>query len=430
VVPNRQHCLLSFFFFLSFLFWSTDSLASISDVACAADSECGVGKCIDLQCKCPPGYVNAPEAPCVSKMRRKDHETPFLLELFLGWIFPAGLAHEQLWQLAGIRLGVEGIAAFLGSGYYYAKHHWGITTAALSEHVELGERTLDLDQVYANVETPKVTYRNNKGAKILKALAITAGSLHAALWLLTTAGFGEAEWPDPNFKRAIHLDDGQKADLVIIGSKLAESAYVTLERFTAISCALKEGCVKGIGERRLLRFDSYIYNIGNGDFAFAFEDVIPEWSPCHQHFHAPEATAYFLKQELYNSSNSSVALRFGHKQGYCFRDTVQIAQNHSAKFGCGIPKLTRQYTQGITAGWADIYHKTLDCQFVDITGLPPGTYRLVLTVNPKGVYYQDEPENNITIVTVVIPPIDETRERTKEGVPVEAWVSKEYDEDN
>ena len=416
MVPDpRIRLLLSLSLLLSVLFFSIDSLASTSNTTCTTDAQCGAGKCnIDLQCECPPGYVNAPEAACVEKMQRKDHQKPFLLELFFGWIFPAGLAYELLWPLAGIRLGVEGLAGYLASGYYYETHR-RVALPLPTDSIELGTSSL---------------LPSSKCAKALKASAIAVGAIHVASWLATTIGFGELEWPDPNFKKAIHLDKGQKADLVIMGTKIAESAYVTLEHFTASSCALKEGCITGTGERRLLRFDTYIYNVGDGDFLFAFEDVVPEWSSCHKHFHAPAATSYFLKQELFNASNSTVAIRFGHKQGYCFRDTVQVSQNHSSKFDCGIPLLTRQYTQGITAGWADIYGKKLDCQWVDITDIPPGTYRLVLTVNPNALYYQDEPENNLTIVMVVIPPVNESLERTEAGVKVDSWVSKEYNQDN
>jgi hypothetical protein len=40
--------------------------------------------------------------------------------------------------------------------------------------------------------------------------------------------------------------------------------------------------------------------------------------------------------------------------------------------------------QGITAGWGDRYGADLDGQWVDVTGVAPGAYTLIITVNPEG----------------------------------------------
>jgi hypothetical protein len=40
--------------------------------------------------------------------------------------------------------------------------------------------------------------------------------------------------------------------------------------------------------------------------------------------------------------------------------------------------------QGLSSGWADIYQHILDGQWVDVTGVPEGDYRLSVTVNAEG----------------------------------------------
>jgi len=59
---------------------------------------------------------------------------------------------------------------------------------------------------------------------------------------------------------------------------------------------------------------------------------------------------------------------------------------------------------GIQAGWADVYTQDLDCQFIDITGVPAGEYYLQLTVNPDGLIAEADLQNNTAFVPLTIPP--------------------------
>ena len=58
--------------------------------------------------------------------------------------------------------------------------------------------------------------------------------------------------------------------------------------------------------------------------------------------------------------------------------------------------------QGIQAGWYDNYGSGLTCQWVDITGVPPGTYTLEVTVNPFGALKEGNYANNIASVSVTV----------------------------
>lgn len=138
-------------------------------------------------------------------------------------------------------------------------------------------------------------------------------------------------------------------------------------------CLVEEGCMRGLGTRFILAFDTYITNIGNQDYYIGEtpEDInTPSsqfiWDPCHHHWHYLGYAEYIL----FNSAG--VRLPIGSKAGFCVLDLICPPPTEK-KFNC-----TRM---GLTAGCSDVYDKTLDCQWVDITGIPPDDYTLVMRVN-------------------------------------------------
>ena len=52
--------------------------------------------------------------------------------------------------------------------------------------------------------------------------------------------------------------------------------------------------------------------------------------------------------------------------------------------------------QGISVGWADTYPSALDCQWVDVTDLPSGSYTLRLTVDPTDQFPESDEANDST----------------------------------
>lgn len=60
--------------------------------------------------------------------------------------------------------------------------------------------------------------------------------------------------------------------------------------------------------------------------------------------------------------------------------------------------------QGLSSGWGDLYDRTLDGQWVDVTGVPAGDYVLVVEVNVAGkVVEADDRWPNEARVTVRLP---------------------------
>jgi lysyl oxidase-like protein 2/3/4 len=57
-----------------------------------------------------------------------------------------------------------------------------------------------------------------------------------------------------------------------------------------------------------------------------------------------------------------------------------------------------------------VYTKSLDCQWLDITAVPAGSYVLEVTVNPDARITESSYANNVVRVPVVVP-LGNTRSR-------------------
>ncbi len=358
-----------------------------SSFKCTVNSDCNFGTCETGKCHCNNGYRDSTTAACDHEMPEFSKTTAWALEAALGWFFPAGWAHENLLPTMAVRLGIELAAVGMWLGYFYERDR------------PIGElRKENFDALGYFV-----------GANIFSAA-------HIIGWLYSSYFLAQYDVKNSVNAKAWHKDKGH-ADLTILADKVLDSVRITQNLFETSDCALVEECIDGPGERRLLRFDGYIFNNGTGDFVMGLENVKPVWSDCHQHYHGPDTANYFVEHTL-NYPNGTVhkTIKRGHKQGYCYIDSVNIKSNYPGKFGCGIPPFTRQLTQGITAGWADIYDSETDCQWIDITGLSAGNYSLSVVVNPRGTYYQDaDLTNNEAIVNVEIPEVDLKKERMRWG---------------
>lgn len=182
-------------------------------------------------------------------------------------------------------------------------------------------------------------------------------------------------------------------DLTVSEPALRQSARVTTTNFPSNHCAIVEGCVGGPGTRRLLRFDTVTPNLGPGDLFIGDPSGNPQmvFSECHGHYHFEDYADY----RLYDLQGNIVAR--GHKQAFCLIDLEPTAPGaRPAQFpDCGF--------QGISAGWSDVYGGNLDCQWIDVTGVPQGRYVLEVTINPARVIEEGSYNNNSARTEVTIP---------------------------
>ncbi|MBL4819222.1 MAG: hypothetical protein JKY15_08385 [Deltaproteobacteria bacterium] len=363
-----------------------------STFSCSNNTDCNHGTCVSGSCQCIYGYRDSTEAACDHKMAPINKTPPWALEAGLGWIFPAGWVNMGFKEAALIRLAVMGTSLGMWFGYMWHRDKY-ISDLRQENFKALGfvmGGTL-FGLVHVGAWVGSIIYLSTFDAKNKQSL----------------------QW------EAWGKNDGE-ADLVVLADNVQNSLRITQDQFRSDSCAIQEKCVGGSGERRLLRFDAYIYNAGKADFVTGLENIEPEWSECHQHYHGPDTVSYFVEQKLdHGNGTVTTTMTRGHKQGFCYIDSTNINSAKEGKFGCGIPPLTRQLTQGITRKWADIYSSDTDCQWIDITGIPPGNYTLMVTVNPKGIYYQDANlTNNLSILRVEIPAEDKIQERKGKGVRI------------
>ena len=164
------------------------------------------------------------------------------------------------------------------------------------------------------------------------------------------------------------------------------TVLITDDSFSGSDCEIVEGCVGGPGTRRLLRFDTVTENVGTADLDLGpvpppgVSSGIYVWSPCHMHHHVQGFADYVV------TDGSGGVVAVGRKQGFCIEDSEQVEAVPSHGYTCN--------HQGITPGWADVYSRYTACQWVDVTGVPSGTYTLSVTVDGSGALPDDDLSNN------------------------------------
>jgi hypothetical protein len=191
--------------------------------------------------------------------------------------------------------------------------------------------------------------------------------------------------------------DAPLPDLMAIPERTRDDMYFEEREFAPDSCALFEGCVGGPGLRRLLRFGVSTANVGNVDFEMGDPRETPElfqFSPCHGHFHFNDYARYALK----DADGNTIAP--GHKQAFCLLDSAIFVDwdptvRQFPRYGCQF--------QGISRGWYDSYGSGLDCQWIDVTDVPPGDYELEVRINPERAIAELDYTNNDLRMTVTVP---------------------------
>jgi hypothetical protein len=185
-------------------------------------------------------------------------------------------------------------------------------------------------------------------------------------------------------------------DMLVDGQYLRSTIEEDFIDVPTNSCLVSEACVTGTGRRRVVRFGTRIANIGNQDLVLgAPESGNPlwEWDPCHGHFHFEDYADYDLIE-----LSSQTTLPIGTKNGFCVLD-LEMWDPELATGNCS------QYTcenQGVSVGCADIYDSSLQCQWIDITGVAAGDYGLRVTMNPASRVPELDYSNNAATVNIRI----------------------------
>jgi hypothetical protein len=163
-----------------------------------------------------------------------------------------------------------------------------------------------------------------------------------------------------------------------------------------------EGCAEATSGVDLLRFAVASRNAGTADLVLGATECPspcsahplevcgnPEFicSPAAGHNHAHYSG--FARYELLDEAGQAFIV--GHKQGFCLQDQ-----------GCATPVYSCEF-QGISAGCEDVYNATLGCQYLDVTGVPSGSYTLRVTLDPFNRLPELDEVNNVVTLPVVVP---------------------------
>lgn len=112
----------------------------------------------------------------------------------------------------------------------------------------------------------------------------------------------------------------------------------------------------------------------------------------HDHWHVQEMMRY----DLWGGRGTFR----GAKVGFCFLDSDPWNLNLPGESGsyyrgswCANSPSALQNRMGISVGWGDEYEWYLAWQWVDITGLPSGTYTLRAKVDPYGFFLEENETN-------------------------------------
>jgi hypothetical protein len=203
--------------------------------------------------------------------------------------------------------------------------------------------------------------------------------------------------PPPNPEDPGNGPLGCDAPDLVVDGKWLDTIFTDI-MVSPATCELAEGCVGGIGWRSLMLFTVATPNIGSTDLVMGIPANHPDlyhYSDCHAHFHFDEFARYELR-------DGATLAATGHKQAFCMLDTASWAwPNAPTRFTCE--------NQGISRGFTDFYESGLPCQWIDITGVPPGEYTLKITLNqPRQdsalpLLNERDYSNNVFEVAVVLP---------------------------
>ncbi|MFM8981118.1 MAG: lysyl oxidase family protein [Planctomycetia bacterium] len=246
---------------------------------------------------------------------------------------------------------------------------------------------------------PPPTRSWRRSRRPLQGLAMRVATAVGCALLLACGGGSAPPFDDAG---GLLLRDGRtkgSVDFTVDPTRLQASARVIDRTFGSSECPVVEGTIEVSGKRRLLIFDTLVVNQGELDCVIGSPaNPQPPLSPsaftyhdCHGHYHMAGYAAYELR--LPDGSLAAV----GNKQGFCLVDFQRVM---------GAGGVTGQYTcafQGLQSGWADLYSANVEGQWVDVTGLPGGSYLLRVTINSLGLipevvdYYPNTIEVAVTL---------------------------------
>src|SRR5215211_1746705 len=209
---------------------------------------------------------------------------------------------------------------------------------------------------------------------------------------------------------------------------LPDLRMARLQNLQIKTCADTSGDCDFAGQRQL-RFDAIIVNVGPG--AMELRGRRPNTSTSmtvyqrifndaggyrertttaqmyfagdgHNHWHLKNLESYDLIR-LDNGRKVGTQA----KEGFCFSDNYPFGSSQAAYYtgstgNCGSKPDAQGVFMGLSRGWGDIYRTTTVDQFIGITNLKSGRYRLRATADKPNWFSETNNSNNFTWVDIRI----------------------------
>jgi hypothetical protein len=197
--------------------------------------------------------------------------------------------------------------------------------------------------------------------------------------------------------------------------------------------------VQNTGGREYLRLDNGIANVGAGPWHLHPQTVIAGeggtttaiqdiWSardgasdpggrvvcsfattefafhPAHNHWHIGSVARFSVQIATDDGRGGEIGAVFVNNLGvaqsfkttFCLIDWIKIEDNSKTPertyWACD---RTAPF-QGVSVGWIDQYHHSLEGQEIDFTGAAPGVYYLTVNVNDDGKFVESDRSNNLS----------------------------------
>jgi hypothetical protein len=123
----------------------------------------------------------------------------------------------------------------------------------------------------------------------------------------------------------------------------------------------------------------------------------------HNHWHVSSFVVATLYPIVASGDVDPSQVRSLRKIGFCLTDSLRVpaeikppnaAPSRAYPYtGCG-KKTSQKFKMGISVGWADEYPASIAYQWIDVTKLPVGDYRLCTTPNPEAAWLESDYTNN------------------------------------
>jgi Lysyl oxidase len=124
------------------------------------------------------------------------------------------------------------------------------------------------------------------------------------------------------------------------------------------------------------------------------------YHPEHAHTHFEDFAQYNLRSVTADNGVGDVVAS-GDKVSFCLLDVKKYTESIHGSARTQHYR-TCELFQGISVGWADVYHSGLADQWIDITDVPDGQYWLESVVDPSNRIVESNDSNNVARILITL----------------------------